>query len=63
MKQKQAYMHSGSRPSPEGTMLLFAGCTVSPMMCQADEQKKDDKKGQTEDKPKWGRRQSREKQE
>ena len=52
MKQKQAYMHSGSRPSPEGTMLLFAGCTVSPMMCQADEQKKDDKKGQTEDKPK-----------
>ena len=51
------YMRSGSRPSPEGTRLLFAGGTVSPMMCPADGQQKDDKKGQTEDKPRWGRRQ------
>ena len=54
---------SGSRPSPEGTRLLFAGGTVSPMMCPSDGQQKDDKKGQTEDKPRWGQRQSRKKQE
>ena len=49
-------MRSGSRPSPEGTSLLFAGGTVSPMMmCPADGQQKDDKKGQTEDKPRRGR--------
>ena len=30
------YMRSGSRPSPDGTRLLFAGGTVSPMMCPAD---------------------------
>ena len=40
-------MRSGSRPSPEGTRLLFAGDTVSPMMCPADGQQKNDKKGQT----------------
>ena len=33
---------SGSRPSPKGTRLLFAGCTVSPMMCPCDGQQKDD---------------------
>ena len=38
---KQTYMRSGSRPSPEGTRLLFAGGTVSPMMCTADGQQKD----------------------
>ena len=42
---------SGSRPRPEGTRLLFASGTVSPMMCPADGQQKDEKKGQTEDKP------------
>ena len=47
---KTNIMRSGSRPSPEGTRLLFAG-TVSPMMCPADGQQKDDEKGQTEDKP------------
>ena len=47
MKQKQACMRSGSRPSPEGTRLLFAGDTVSPMMCPAGGQQKNDKKGQT----------------
>ena len=43
-------MRSGSRPRPEGTRLLFAGGTVSPIMCPAesDEQHKDDKKGPTE---------------
>ena len=38
------YMRSGSRPSPDGTRLLFAGGTVSPMMCPADGQQKDKKK-------------------
>ena len=53
-------MRSGSRPSPEGTKLPFAGGTVSPMMmCPADGQQKDDKKGQMEDNPRWGQRQSR----
>ena len=63
MKQKQTCMRSGSRPSPEGTRLLFAGDTVSPMMCPADGQQKNDKKGQTntakmraETKPKKKRR-------
>ena len=42
-------MRSGSRASREGTRLLFAGGTVSPMMCPADGQQKDDNKGQTED--------------
>ena len=38
-------MRSGSRPSPEGTRLKFAGGAVSPvMMCPADGQQKDDKK-------------------
>ena len=37
-------MRSWSRPSSEGTRLLFAGGTVSPMMCPADGQQKDDKK-------------------
>ena len=49
--ETKANMRSGSRPSPEGTRLLFAGGTVSPTMCPADGQQKDDKKGQTEDKP------------
>ena len=40
-------MRSGSRPSPEGTRLLLAGDTVSPMMCPADGQQKNDEKGQT----------------
>ena len=40
-------MRSGSRPSPDGTRLLFAGDTVSPMMCPADGQQKNDKKGRT----------------
>ena len=47
---KTNIMRSGSRPSPEWTRLLFAGGTVSPMMCPADGQQKEDK-GQTEDKP------------
>ena len=55
-------MRSGSRPTPEGSRLLFAGDTVSPMMCPADRQPKDDKKGHTEDKPRLGQRQSRKKQ-
>ena len=62
MKQKTNIMRSGSRPSPEGTRLLSAG-TVSPMMCPADGQQTVDEKGQTEDKPRWGQRQSRKKQE
>ena len=37
-------MRSGSRPSPDGTRLLFAGDTVSPMMCPADGQQEKDKK-------------------
>ena len=57
MKQKTNIMRSGSRPSPEGTRLLSAG-TVSPMMCPADGQQKDDEEGQTEGKPRWGQRQS-----
>ena len=44
-------MRSGSKPSPEGARLLFAGGTVIPMMCPADGQQKDDEKGQTDDKP------------
>ena len=38
-------MLAGSRPSPEGRRLLFlfAGGAVSPMMCPADVQQKDDK--------------------
>ena len=56
---KQNNMRSGSRPSLEGTRLLFGGGMVSPMMWPADGQQKDDKKCQTEDKPRWGQRQSR----
>ena len=47
---KTNIMRSGSRPSPEETRLLLAG-TVSPMICRADRQQKDDEEGQTEDKP------------
>ena len=47
MKRKQTCAQG---PSPEGTR-LFAGDTVSPMMCPVDGQEKDDKKGQTEEKP------------
>ena len=52
MEQKQTYMRLGSRPSPEGTRLLFAGDKVGPMMmmCPGGQQK-NDKKSQTEDKP------------
>ena len=46
MKQ-QTCMRSWSRPSPEGTRLLFAGETVSPIMCPADGQQKNDQNGQT----------------
>ena len=56
-------MRSGSRPSLEGTRLLFAAGTVSPMMCPADGQQKDDKKCRTEEQPRWGQSQSRKKQE
>ena len=49
-------MCSGSWPSLRRTTLLFAGGTVSPMMCPADGQLKDDKKFQTEDEPRWGQR-------
>ena len=48
-KNKQKNMRSGRRPIPEGTRLVFAGGTASPMMCPSDEQK-DDEKGQTDDK-------------
>ena len=44
MKTKKACIRSGIRPSPEGTRLLFAGDTVSPMMCPADGQQKNNKK-------------------
>ena len=37
-------MRSGSRPSLQGKRLLFAGGSVSPMMCPADGQQKDGKK-------------------
>ena len=47
MKQKQTCMRSGSRPSLEGARFLFAGDTVSPMMCPADGQRNNDEKGQT----------------
>ena len=44
-------MRSESRPSPQGTRLLFffAGVAVSPMMCPDNGQQKDDKKGGTEE--------------
>ena len=60
---KQNNMRSGSRPSLEGTRLLFGGGMVSPMMWPADGQQKDDKKCQTEDKPRWGRDKAEKKQE
>ena len=40
-------MRTESRSSPEGTRLLFAGDTVSPMMCPADGQQKNDQKRKT----------------
>ena len=40
-------MRSGSRPSRGGTRLLFAGDTVSHIMCPAHGQQEDDKKKQT----------------
>ena len=43
-------MHSGSRASRDGTMLVFAGGTVCPMMYLSGGQQKDDKKGQAGDK-------------
>ena len=50
-------MHSGSRPNHEGTRLMFASGTVSPMMCPPDGQEKDDKNGQVGDKARGGQRQ------
>ena len=50
-------MSSGGRPSHEGTRLMFASCTVSPIMCPAHGQQKDDKKGQAGDKARRGQRQ------
>ena len=50
-------MHSGSRPSHEGTWLMFGSGTVSPTMCPSDGQQKDDKKGQAGDKARRGQRQ------
>ena len=41
-------MRSSCRRSPEGTRSLFAGDTVGPMMCPADGQQKNEKKGQTD---------------
>ena len=48
---------SGSRPNHEGTRLMFASGTVSPMTCPSDGQQKDDKKGQAGDKARRGQRQ------
>ena len=42
----KSIMHSGIRASHEKTMLMFAGGTVSHVMCPSDGQKKDDKIGQ-----------------
>ena len=39
-------MRSGRTPSPEGKSLRFGG-TVSPMMCPADGQQKEDEDGLT----------------
>ena len=50
-------MHSGSRPNHEGTRLMFASGTVSPMMCPSDEQQEGRKKGQVGDKARRGQRQ------
>lgn len=47
-------MRSGSRPSGEGTRLVFAGGSVSPIMCPADGQQNDGKKGPTGDKTRRG---------
>ena len=46
-------MRSESRPSPEGTRLLFVGETVSPMMCPTDGQQKNDRKGQANSAEVW----------
>ena len=51
-------MPSGSRPSPEGTRMLFAGGTVSPMMDDKMATKKPDgrqAKMRVETKPKKAR--------
>ena len=53
-------MCSGSRPSLEGTRLLFlfAGGAVGPMTCPADGQQRDDiKAGRKKDRPRRGQRQ------
>ena len=50
-------MPSGSRPSIEETRLVFNGGTVSPLMCPADAQQKEDKKGQAGGKARRGQRQ------
>ena len=57
-------MRSGSRPRLEGTSLLFAGGTVSHMMCPADGQQKDGKNArqrtsQDEGRDKAGKNKSR----
>ena len=59
-KQKDAtktIVYSGGRPNHEGTRLMFASGTVSPMMCPSDGQQTDDKKGQAGDKARRGQRQ------
>ena len=48
-------MHTGSRPSREGTRMVFAGGTVSPMMCPSQGQQKDDKKARRETRQEEGR--------
>ena len=50
-------MHSGSRPSREGARLVFAGGTVSTMLCPVDGQQKHDKNGEAGDKARRGQRQ------
>ena len=49
-------MHSGSRPNHDGTRLMFASGTVSPMMCPSDRQHEDEKKGQAGDKARGAQR-------
>ena len=56
MKTKQTSVQGAGRVLREQGC-CFAGGTVSPVMCPADGQQKDDKKGQTEDKPRQSQKQ------
>ena len=47
--ETKTIMHWGSRPSRGGIRLVFAGGTISPVMCPSDGQQKDDKREQAED--------------